>query len=139
VLLEKRAVGRVAIDVPLLDGDALLLQITSGVAAGRSRRLPEKGRLGHAPFYLPDRLAIDDFRLPIYRLTIVDRDVRLSIWIVDCRGTCRLPSGRSIADLDGRLRRSALSMDNRQSQPPTGTQQISNRQSPIGSLSLLVS
>jgi hypothetical protein len=98
VLLEKRAVGRVAIDVPLLDGDAVLLQITSGVAAGRSRRLPEKGRLGHAPFYLPDRVTIDDFRLPICRLTIDDRDGRLPIWTVDYRVDGRLPGGRSIAE-----------------------------------------
>src|SRR4026209_2868091 len=47
VLLEKGAIGRTAIDVALFDLHALLPQITSGVTAGGSRRLPEEGRLGH--------------------------------------------------------------------------------------------
>jgi 7-carboxy-7-deazaguanine synthase len=47
VLLEKGAVRRVAVDVAFLDVDSLLLQKTSGVAAGRSRGFPEEDRLGH--------------------------------------------------------------------------------------------
>ncbi|HJR57992.1 MAG TPA: hypothetical protein VJ813_01285 [Vicinamibacterales bacterium] len=47
VLLQKRTVRRVPVDVALFDADALLLQITSGVAARRSSRLPEEGGLGH--------------------------------------------------------------------------------------------
>jgi hypothetical protein len=48
MLLEERASGRVPVDVAFFDVDTLLLQKTSGVAAGRSRRLPEKRRLRHA-------------------------------------------------------------------------------------------
>jgi hypothetical protein len=48
VLFQEGAIGRIAVDVALFDLDAVLLQITSGVAAGRSRRLPEEGRLRHA-------------------------------------------------------------------------------------------
>ena len=44
VLLEKRAVRRVLVDVALLDLDALLIQKTSGVTAGRSGGFPEEGR-----------------------------------------------------------------------------------------------
>ena len=51
VLLEKRAVRRVAIDVALVDVKPVLLQITSGVAARRSRGLPEKCRLGHGDLF----------------------------------------------------------------------------------------
>jgi 7-cyano-7-deazaguanine synthase len=47
VALEELAGGRLAIDVPLVDVDALLLQKTSGVPAGRSGRLPVEGRFGH--------------------------------------------------------------------------------------------
>jgi 7-cyano-7-deazaguanine synthase len=47
VVLEELARGRLAIDVALLDLDPLLLQKTSGVAAGGSGRLPVEGRLGH--------------------------------------------------------------------------------------------
>src|SRR5688572_9231027 len=43
VLFEKCAVGRILVDVPLLDVDPLLLQKTSGVAAGRSRGFPVEG------------------------------------------------------------------------------------------------
>jgi hypothetical protein len=47
VLLEKRAVGRVLVDVTLLDLDPVLIQKTSGVSAGRSSGFPVEGRLGH--------------------------------------------------------------------------------------------
>jgi hypothetical protein len=52
VALEKRAIGRIAIDVVLFDADVLLLQKTSGVAARRSRRFPVEDGLRH-----PDILA----------------------------------------------------------------------------------
>ena len=55
VLFEERAIRWVTIDVALFDADSLLLQITSGVAARRSRRLPEEGRLGHARHFMLDR------------------------------------------------------------------------------------
>jgi hypothetical protein len=48
VLFEERTIGRVAIDVPFFDVYLLLLQKTSGVAAGRSRGLPVEDRLGHS-------------------------------------------------------------------------------------------
>jgi hypothetical protein len=47
MLLEKRAIGRVLVDVPFFDVDLLLLQKTSGVSAGRSRGLEVEDRLGH--------------------------------------------------------------------------------------------
>jgi hypothetical protein len=49
VLFQEGPLGRIAVDIALFDLDAVLLQITSGVAARRSRRLPEEGRLRHAP------------------------------------------------------------------------------------------
>jgi 7-carboxy-7-deazaguanine synthase len=47
VPLQEGPVRRVLVDVALFDVDALLLQKTSGVAAGRSSGLPEEGGLGH--------------------------------------------------------------------------------------------
>jgi hypothetical protein len=47
VLLEERSVWRSPVDVALVYIDVLLLQITSGVAAGRSRRFPIEDRLRH--------------------------------------------------------------------------------------------
>ena len=47
VLLEEGAIRRVFVDVALLDVDSLLLQKTSGVAAGGSRGLPIEDRLRH--------------------------------------------------------------------------------------------
>jgi 7-carboxy-7-deazaguanine synthase len=47
VPFQEGPVRRVLVDVALVDVDALLLQKTSGVAAGRSRRFPEEGGLGH--------------------------------------------------------------------------------------------
>jgi 7-carboxy-7-deazaguanine synthase len=47
VLLEERPVGRLFVDLLLVDVDPLLLQKTSGVAAGRSGGLQVKGGLGH--------------------------------------------------------------------------------------------
>jgi hypothetical protein len=47
MLLEKRAVRRIAVDVALFDLDLLLRQKTPGVAAGGSRRLEVEDRLGH--------------------------------------------------------------------------------------------
>jgi hypothetical protein len=57
VLLEKRPCRRVPVDVPLFDIDLVLLQKTSGVAAGGSGRFPEERRLRHAGI-LPGRAAI---------------------------------------------------------------------------------
>src|SRR5512134_1919198 len=48
VLLEERAIRRIAVDVPLLDVDVAFLQKTSGVAARRSRRFPVEERLRHS-------------------------------------------------------------------------------------------
>ena len=48
VLLEEGPIRRILVDVTLVDVYSLLVQKTSGVAAGRSRGFPEKGRLGHA-------------------------------------------------------------------------------------------
>jgi hypothetical protein len=48
VLLEERPVGRGLVDVAFLDVDLLLLQKTSGVAAGRSRGFEIEHGLGHA-------------------------------------------------------------------------------------------
>jgi hypothetical protein len=47
VLLEERAIRRVPVDVALFDVDLLLLQKTSGVTAGGSRRLPVERRFRH--------------------------------------------------------------------------------------------
>jgi hypothetical protein len=64
VLLEKGAVRRMAVDVAFLDVDSLLLQKTSGVAAGRSRGFPEEDRLGHGVILLPT----SNFQLPTSNL-----------------------------------------------------------------------
>jgi hypothetical protein len=48
VPFEKRAIGRIAVDVAFFDVDAELVQITSGIAAGGSSRFPVKSRLRHA-------------------------------------------------------------------------------------------
>jgi len=75
VLLEERPARRIAVDVALFDLDALLFQITSGVAAGRSGRLPEKRRLGHGGHSIAAldwRLTISDCRSFDCRLSIVD-------------------------------------------------------------------
>jgi hypothetical protein len=48
VPFEERAIGRIAVDVAFFDVDAELVQITSGIAAGRSSRFPVKRRLRHA-------------------------------------------------------------------------------------------
>jgi hypothetical protein len=56
VLLEERAVWRVPIDVALLDLYVMLLQKTSGVAAGRSRGLPEECGLRHTGIVLIGRV-----------------------------------------------------------------------------------
>ena len=47
VFLEEGAIWRTLVDVALLDLDSLLLQKTSGVAAGGSRGLPIEDRLRH--------------------------------------------------------------------------------------------
>jgi hypothetical protein len=47
VFLEKRPIGRVLVDVTLLDIDLVLLQKTSGVPACGSGRLPIEDRLRH--------------------------------------------------------------------------------------------
>jgi hypothetical protein len=47
VFLEEGAIRRILVDVTLLDVDSLLLQKTSGVAAGGSRGLPIEDRLRH--------------------------------------------------------------------------------------------
>jgi hypothetical protein len=47
VLLEKRAIRRIPVDVTFFDVDLLLLQKTSGVSARRSRRLEIEDWLGH--------------------------------------------------------------------------------------------
>src|SRR5918996_1202461 len=47
VAFEERSIRRLLVDVAFNDVDAVLSQKTSGVPACRSRRLPEKGRLGH--------------------------------------------------------------------------------------------
>jgi hypothetical protein len=41
MLFEEGAIRRVLVDIPFLDVDSLLLQKTSGVAAGRSGGFPE--------------------------------------------------------------------------------------------------
>jgi 7-carboxy-7-deazaguanine synthase len=43
MLFEEGAIRRVLVDIPFLDVDSLLLQKTSGVAAGRSGGFPEEG------------------------------------------------------------------------------------------------
>jgi hypothetical protein len=48
VLLEKRPIRWMTIDVLLVDVEVSLLQKTSGVTAGRSRRFPVEDRLWHA-------------------------------------------------------------------------------------------
>jgi 7-carboxy-7-deazaguanine synthase len=53
VLLEKRPIRRILVDVPFFELDRLLLQKTSGVAAGRSRGLQIKNRFGHRVIVLP--------------------------------------------------------------------------------------
>jgi 7-carboxy-7-deazaguanine synthase len=55
VLLEERAIGRRPVDVTLVDFNALLLQKTSGVAAGRSRGLPVEDGLRHATIVRRER------------------------------------------------------------------------------------
>jgi hypothetical protein len=47
VRLQKGAIGRLFVDVTLVDVELALRQKTSGVPAGRSSGLPEEGRLGH--------------------------------------------------------------------------------------------
>jgi hypothetical protein len=47
MVLEPRARRRLAIDVDFLNVDVRLSQITSGVLARRSRRLPVERRFGH--------------------------------------------------------------------------------------------
>jgi hypothetical protein len=47
MLLEERPVWRLLVDVTLFDVRPLLIQKTSGVAAGRSRGFPEESRLRH--------------------------------------------------------------------------------------------
>jgi hypothetical protein len=47
VPLQEGAVRRIAVDVALVDVDMTRVQKTSGVAAGRSGRLPEENGLGH--------------------------------------------------------------------------------------------
>jgi hypothetical protein len=47
VALEERPVRRVPVDVAFFDVDSLLLQITSGVAAGRSGGFPVEDGLEH--------------------------------------------------------------------------------------------
>jgi hypothetical protein len=49
VPLEKGAIRRIAVDVPFFDLDVALFQITSGIATGRSSRLPVEDGLGHGP------------------------------------------------------------------------------------------
>jgi len=47
VPLEERAIGWLFVDVAFFDADTLLLQITSGVAAGGSSRFPVEDGLRH--------------------------------------------------------------------------------------------
>jgi hypothetical protein len=47
VLLEERPRRRLLVDVPFLDRDAMLGQMTSGVPARCSRRLPVEDGRGH--------------------------------------------------------------------------------------------
>ena len=47
VSLEERTIGRIGVDVDLRGFDVMLLQKTSGIAAGRSRRLPVKSDTRH--------------------------------------------------------------------------------------------
>ena len=47
VFFEEGAARRVLVDVDLLKGDTLLVQKTSGIAAGRSRGFPIERRLRH--------------------------------------------------------------------------------------------
>jgi hypothetical protein len=47
VLLEKLTIRRGLVDVDLLDVDAMLIQETPGVLAGRSGGFRVEGRLGH--------------------------------------------------------------------------------------------
>jgi hypothetical protein len=47
VFLEERAIRRLFVDVSLFDVRPLLIQKTSGVAAGRSSGFPEESRLRH--------------------------------------------------------------------------------------------
>jgi hypothetical protein len=47
VPFEERAIRRIAVDVAFVDVDAELVQITSGIAAGRSSRFPVKRGLWH--------------------------------------------------------------------------------------------
>jgi hypothetical protein len=55
VLFEERAVGRVPVDVTLFDVDLVLLQKTSGVSTGRSRRFPVQERLRHTAILPSER------------------------------------------------------------------------------------
>jgi hypothetical protein len=57
VLFQKGPRRRVLVDVALFDIDLVLLQKTSGVAAGCSGRFPEERRLRHAGI-LPGQAAI---------------------------------------------------------------------------------
>jgi hypothetical protein len=59
VLLEERPVWRRLVDVTFFDVDLALLQKTSGVAAGRSRRLEVEQGLGHAGIVRPGRGTIE--------------------------------------------------------------------------------
>jgi len=47
VALQERPIGRFLVDVAFDDLDPLRIQKTSGVAAGRSSRLPEEDRFRH--------------------------------------------------------------------------------------------
>jgi hypothetical protein len=47
VFLQKRPVRWVLVDVAFFDFDPVLIQKTSGIATGRSRRLPVEDGLGH--------------------------------------------------------------------------------------------
>jgi hypothetical protein len=55
VLLEKRSIRRIPVDVAFFDVDLLLLQKTSGVSAGRSRRLEIEDGFRHDRIVPPGR------------------------------------------------------------------------------------
>jgi hypothetical protein len=59
VLLEKRAVRRILVDVAFLDVNLLLLQKTSGVVAGRSRGFEVEDWLGHGRIVRLDSSTIE--------------------------------------------------------------------------------
>jgi hypothetical protein len=60
VLLEKRAIRGISVDVTFFDVDLLLLQKTSGVSARRSRGFEVEDWLGHGRIVRLERGTIED-------------------------------------------------------------------------------